>query len=78
MYKRQRLFGGALDGQTRTSVRLTEQLDQLGIPYQFAKVPGVGHQERKLYEGLGPQHFQFYRDVFGGGVGPTTTQSPAK
>jgi endo-1,4-beta-xylanase len=61
---RVRFFGGALDGQTRATVRMTELLDQLKIPYQFTRVPGVGHQERKLYEALGPDYFHFYRDVF--------------
>ena len=60
-----RLYGGDQDGQTRATERLAGQLTELGIEYTFTKVPDVGHQQRKMYEALGPDFFHFYRDLFG-------------
>lgn len=59
-----RLYAGADDRQGASTDRFHELLEKLNLPHDYARVPGVGHVQQKMYDTLGRKHFAFYREVF--------------
>jgi len=66
---RVRILVGEKDPLLEGNRRFHEWLLRLGIPHEFAVIPGVPHQVGRMYEALGDRTPQFYSAVFAAAVG---------
>jgi enterochelin esterase-like enzyme len=60
-----RLVVGEQDELLEINRRFHQHLRTLGIPHDYRELPGVGHSPPATFQAMGPDHWAFYRQVFG-------------
>lgn len=51
-------------GLAGANERFHEQLEGLGVPHEFHKIPDAPHSPNPLYAGLGDKNWEFYKKAF--------------
>lgn len=59
-----RLFDGDQDFFYQQNEKFHKLLNDLEIPHTYTILPGVGHDQGKIYREMGMEMFGFYREVF--------------